>query len=308
MSRGHDTERMHTAVSQESIGGYTILRRICRTASSELFLAGDVRRREEVALKVVLPQLSRDKRVLRHYEHEAKVSAQLDHPNLIKIHDFVQKAERPYLVMRFIVGQTLKTAIYRAAELVVEKGFFWLVRAAEALGYMHARRYVHLDVKPENLLVDEAGNATLIDLALARRIERQGLLDVIRSRISGETVGTRSYMAPEQIANRQLSAATDVYSLGIVIFEMFARRLPLTATDPNAILQLHLKVKPPMLHHVVPQIHPDLSHLVARMLEKAPAARPQNMDTVIDALARIGKPMLGSPVIGSGRDPLRESV
>lgn len=279
----------------ESIGAYAVLRRICRTASSELFLASDRRRREEVALKVVLPALVRDKRVLRHYAKEAELSQTLEHPRLIKVYEFAPNAPRPYLVMRYIHGGTLKTAIYRDPEMIVSKGFRWLVGAAQALGYMHSHGFVHLDVKPENILVDEKGRATVIDLALTERIQRKGFLKSLRQRLSGETHGTRSYMSPEHIEGRDLSAASDIYSLGIVVFEMFARRLPLTASDPNAILQLHLKARPPMLHHVVPQIHPELSMLVAQMLEKVPEARPQTMDTVIEALARIGRPMLGDP-------------
>lgn len=279
-------------MAEESIGSYTILRRICQTASSELFLASDPRRREEVVLKVLLAPQVREKRLLRHYTREAELCQELEHPSLIKVHEFVSGAARPYLVMRFVPGQTLKAAIYRETELVRRRGFHWLVRAAQALGYMHSHGYVHLDVKPENVLVTEKGQATVIDLALARPFGKQGLMDSLKSRFGGETQGTRSYMSPEQITNRALGPTTDIYSFGILIFEMFARRLPLTAADPNAILQLHLKARPPMLHHVVPEIHPDLSNMVARMLEKAPEARPQSMDTVIETLARIGRPML----------------
>jgi eukaryotic-like serine/threonine-protein kinase len=282
-------------VSQESIGGHTLLRRICQTASSDLFVAVDRRRREEVVLKVVLPKLAREKKTLRHYAREVQVCGTMDHPNLTRIYDYVDSAERPYIVMRFIPGQMLKAAIYREADLVRRLGFHWLVRTSQALGHMHSRGYVHLDVKPENVLVTEKGNATLIDLALAQPIGKPGFLRSIKTRLTGETVGTRSYMSPEQITGGALGPPADIYSLGIVIFEMFARRLPLTATDPNAILQLHLKVQPPMLHHVVPEIHPELSQLVARMLEKTPETRPQTMEVVIDTLARIGKPYLAAP-------------
>lgn len=282
-------------VAQESIGGHTILRRICQTASSELFLVADRRRREEVVLKVVLSKFARDKKILKHYARETEVCGAMDHPNLIKIYDYVDNSERPYIVMQFVPGQMLKGAIYRAAEWVRRRGFHWLVRTSQALGHMHSRGFVHLDVKPENILVTEKGNATLIDLALSQPIGKPGLLKSLRTRLTGETAGTRSYMSPEQITGAALGPPTDIYSLGVVIFEMFARRLPLTATDPNAILQMHLKVPPPMLHHVVPEIHPELSQLVARMLEKAPEARPQTMEVVIDALARIGKPYLNVP-------------
>jgi serine/threonine protein kinase len=279
-------------VASEFIGSYSIVRRICHTASSELFLANDPHNHEDVVLKVLLESQVHEKRLLRQYAREAELCEEFEHPSLVKVYRFVSDAPRPYLVMRFIPGQTLKSAIYREAELTCRRGFHWLVRAAQGLGCMHNHGYVHLDVKPENILVTEKGLATVIDLALARPFGKPGLLDSLKSRLSGEAQGTRSYMSPEQISNRPLGPTADIYSLGIITFEMFARRLPLTAADPNAILQLHLKAKPPMLHHVVPEIHPELSNLVARMLEKAPEARPQSMDTVIETLARIGKPML----------------
>ncbi len=278
-------------MTEVTIGGYAILRQICSTATSELFVARDARRRQDVALKVLLPEAVKDKRALRHMAREAEVGMRLEHRNVVEVYRFEPKAERPYLVMRLVRGETLKKTIYRQRELVVKKGFAWVVRAAQGLQHMHERGFVHLDVKPENILVHEGGQATVIDLALARAIGRTGFFSSLKTRLTGETAGTRSYMSPEQIENRDLTPSADIYSLGIVIFEMFARRLPLTATNPDTILQLHLKSTPPMLHQVVPQIHPELSRLVARMLEKDPIARPRRMEAVIDALARIRRPM-----------------
>jgi serine/threonine-protein kinase len=278
---------------QQEIGGYAVKRRLIQTASSEVFVAYDARRRQDVVLKMVLPQFARDKKVLGHYAREAEISADLEHPNLVKVHEFVTHVPRPYLVMNFISGQTLKRAIYRGGELVYEKGFSWLVNAARGLAFMHQHGWVHMDVKPENLLVDDPGNATVIDLAMARMIGPRSFMDNLKWRFRGQTFGTRSYMAPEQIENKPLGPAADIYSFGIVMFETFARRLPLTASDPDAILQLHLKAKPPMLHHVMRDINPGLSQLVARMLEKDPQGRPHSMDMVIDALAKIGKPQEG---------------
>lgn len=287
----------------QNLDSFTILRRISQTAGAEIFLARDPRRKEDVALKVVLPSLAGDKRTLRSFEREFRVGRALQHPNLVRIHDFVANASRPYLVMNFIHGQTLKRSIYRDADSVGKCGFQWIVRAAQALGYMHQQGWVHLDVKPENLLVDNDGSATVIDLALARPVEGGGLFSALKARITGESSvagGTRSYMSPEQIDNRDIGPASDIYSLGIVIFETFARRLPLTASDPDAILAMHRNVKPPMLHHVVSQINPHLSMLVARMLEKKPEARPQSMEAVIESLATIGRPyceaISGNPV------------
>ncbi len=276
-----------------NIDSFTILRRIAQTASCEIFQARDPRRAEDVALKVILPQYARDKRTLRRFQREFEVGQQLQHRNLIKMHEFVTRSARPYLVMNFAAGQTLKRAIYRDHTMVIERGFHWIVRAAQALGYMHQQGWVHLDVKPENLLVEENGGATLIDLALARSTSQTGLLSSIRAKFSGEggAGGTRSYMSPEQIDNRDIGPASDIYSLGIVIFETFAKRLPLTASDPDAILRMHRTVKPPMLHHVVSQINPHLSMLVARMLEKKPQARPQSMEQVVDTLAKIARPL-----------------
>jgi len=274
----------------QTLDGYTLIRRICQTASSEIFLAHDHRRRQDVVLKVVLARLADDKKTLDHLAHEAEISERVDHPNLARIYDFVSRAERPYLVMKYIPGQTLKRVIYRDVDLVGRIGFAWLVRVCQGLGYMHSWGLAHLDIKPENIMVSQEGEATVIDLALAQRTGPKSFWDGLVTRIQGQTMGTRSYIAPEQIENKVLSPATDIYSLGITIFEMYARRLPLTASDPGAILQMHLKMRPPMLHHVVPQVHPDLSRLIARMLEKSPDLRPHSMDVIIEHLARIGRP------------------
>ncbi|NIA21796.1 MAG: protein kinase [Anaerolineaceae bacterium] len=280
------------------LDGYTLIRRLCQTASSEIFLAHDHRRRQDVVLKVVLARLADDRKALNHLAHEAEISERVDHPNLVRIYDFVSRAERPYLVMKFIPGQTLKRVIYRDVDLVGRIGFAWLVRVCQGLGHMHSRGLAHLDIKPENIMVGPKGEATVIDLALAQRTGPKSFWDGLVTRIQGQTMGTRSYIAPEQIENKVLSPATDIYSLGITIFEMYARRLPLTASDPDAILQMHLKMRPPMLHHVVPQVHPDLSRLIARMLEKNPDLRPHSMDVIIEQLARIGRPYEAS---GSGQ-------
>lgn len=274
----------------QTLDGYTLMRLICQTASSEVFLAHDHRRREDVVLKVALPQLAGDKRTLSHFAHEAKVSEALDHPNLVKVYEFVQRAQRPYLVMKLVPGRTLKRVIYRDSDVADRLGFAWMVRACQALGHMHSRGWVHLDIKPENLLVTDTGEAGVIDLALAQLLAPRSFWRSLATRFQGQTMGTRSYIAPEQIENRPVSPATDIYSLGITLFEMYARRLPLTASDPDAILQMHLRTRPPMLHHVVPEVHPDLSRLVARMLEKNPDLRPHSTDVVIEQLARIGRP------------------
>ncbi|MBN2583897.1 MAG: serine/threonine protein kinase, partial [Planctomycetes bacterium] len=250
----------------QTLDGYTLMRRICQTASSEIFLAHDHRRREDVVLKVVLPQLAADKKTLSHFAHEAEVSARLEHPNLVKVYDFVRRAERPYLVMKLVPGRTLKRVIYRDSDVADRLGFAWIVRTCQALGHMHRSGWVHLDIKPENILVTDTGDAGVIDLALAQRIAPKGFWGSLVTKLQGQAMGTRSYIAPEQIENRAVGPGTDIYSLGITMFEMYARRLPLTASDPEAILQMHLKTRPPMLHHVVPEVHPDLSRLVGRML------------------------------------------
>jgi serine/threonine-protein kinase len=192
--------------------------------------------------------------------------------------------------MRLVPGRTLKRVIYRDSDVADRLGFAWLVRVCQALGHMHSQGWVHLDIKPENILVTDAGGAGVIDLALAQPMAPRGFWGSLVTRLQGQTMGTRSYIAPEQIENRPVSPATDIYSLGITIFEMYARRLPLTASDPDAILQMHLRTRPPMLHHVVPEVHPDLSRLVGRMLDKNPDLRPHSTDAVIEQLARIGRP------------------
>jgi serine/threonine protein kinase len=228
------------------------------------------------ALKQLLESRSADPDERKAFEHEAKIGMELSHPNLIRVYEYIkEKKERPYFVMELFPSQHLRLPIGRPKvyPLPGERKHRVVEQIAGALAYMHDKGWVHRDIKPENILFNKAGEARLIDYALALRI-KSGL-----SKLFGKVKcqGTRSYMSPEQIRCVAPTPTSDIYSLGITCYELACGRQPFRANSETELLTKHLKEVPvpPTLHN--PEITNDFSELVLKMIRKRPSERVQTL-------------------------------
>jgi serine/threonine-protein kinase len=239
---------------------------------------------EDVAIKVLSAHHANASKKIKDFRNEAKIITQLKHPGIIKIIKFVDVSPQPYVIMEYFNSENLKFALLNMPDRIRGKEFRILKDIAEALHAMHQQGVVHLDVKPENVLISATSGIRLIDFSIAQsswgRMFKFG---------KANWGGTPAYMAPEQIRGEAISPATDQYAFGILAYELFAKRTPFLASTQNALLEKHLSEPVPPLKKLLPKTPPDVDRVLLRMLEKDPAARWPDMAAVIYELGKLSE-------------------
>jgi len=226
------------------------------------------------ALKLLLPECAHEAEHRKYIDTEAKVGRLLQHPKIIKIFDYFPDKDDPHFVMELFTGNNLKQRLMRKSDIVTQHAPFIIEQSAEALAYMHDKGWLHKDIKPDNILVNGAGEVRLIDFALAEKIKSR--LARLFSR-RGSVKGTRSYMSPEQIRGELLDERADVYSFGCMMFEILAGRPPFRADSPKALLEKHLYEKVRTPRSANNALTPEIDDLIIRMLQKNKKDRFENM-------------------------------
>jgi serine/threonine protein kinase len=246
--------------------------------TSQVFEAMHDGERQRYAVKFLLPDLCRDKEQIGYMKNEHLVGTALDNRRIIKVREMGSFEGGPYLVLEFYPHPNLKFYIQQTPEVLLPKLSQVIEQAAEALVYLHAKGWIHRDIKPDNFLVSAEGEVKLIDFALAQK--RKGGLSALfggKQKIQG----TRSYMSPEQIRGQPLDARADVYSFGCTLHELISGKCPFTGSDTQDLLNKHLRSIPPSLVVSNKNVTPEFAGLVQRMLAKKPADRPESMDTFL---------------------------
>jgi serine/threonine-protein kinase len=230
------------------------------------------------ALKLLLPEHVHNDSQRYFLFHEAEVGRQVTHPKIIKILSLVKDKDLPYMIMEFFPSSNVKLRLMRKDPLVREKARQIIEQAATALAYMHEKKWVHRDVKPDNILVNGSGEVRLIDFALAKRMSKGGFSLFKRKE---KAQGTRSYMSPEQIRGADLDGRADIYSFGATVYEMVAGRPPFRAASPGDLLNKQIFEKPTSPAFYNPDVTEDLASLTLRMLSKKREERPRDFLEVL---------------------------
>jgi serine/threonine-protein kinase len=288
-------------------GRYLILRELGSGGMGVVYLCEDTELGRQVAVKTLVRSWRSSKDVVSMFLSEARALAGLDHPGLVRVHDVLAEDEAgervPYLVMEYIKGSSLESLISERA-LPLSEALRLLAEVADALAYCHGRGLLHRDVKPANILVtaadaveraDALRHAKLIDFGIARS------LSTLAQR-GTELRGTPAYMAPEQVLGARLSPATDLYALGVTIFEAVSGELPFTEGE---VMAQHVYGKPPSLRQKAPGIPRSLERLVMRCLAKEPSERPADCAELRDALLRIVDELVPSEQLATRLSPVR---
>jgi tRNA A-37 threonylcarbamoyl transferase component Bud32 len=249
------------------VDSYTIEAEIGQGGMARVFRARQTSLNRTVALKVLAPELARDALFVQRFRQEAMIAAALEHPNIAPIYDVGQADGESYIAMRFIPGRSLADVLRQEGRLSLERAQRILEQVANALDYAHSRGVVHRDLKPANIILDSNDQAVLVDFGIARAADSAQLTRV------GQVPGTPGYMSPEQVRGEAVDYRTDLYSLGILAFELLSGRTPFNPDSEVAVLHQHVYDPPPPLRALRPELPDSTDRAVRRMLAKRPEDR-----------------------------------
>lgn len=265
-------------------GRYVLEERIAAGGMGSVFAATDERLGRRVAVKLLRDELADDPRFVERFRREARAVAALSHPNIANVFDYGEDDEHHYIVMEYVDGRDLARLMREQEPFAPERAALIVADACEALGHAHAAGVVHRDVKPANIMLDSNGRVKVTDFGIARAAGDSTLT------ATGSVLGTAHYLSPEQASGSALGPPSDLYSMGVVLYELLTGVLPFTGDSPIAIAMSHVSDKMPAPSSVNPDVPPSLDEIVAIATAKDPAGRYPSAAQMAAELRGIARP------------------
>jgi serine/threonine-protein kinase len=260
-------------------GRYRLEAKLGSGGMSTVYLARDQTLDRQVAVKVMHREMSEQADQLERFRQEARSVAKLSHPNVVSVIDAGEDGGHPYIVFEYVDGETLKQRIGRNGALDTQEAIAYAIEIARGLSIAHARNMVHRDIKPQNILIDAEGRAKLTDFGISRQLEQDGMT------ATGRVLGTTDYVAPEQAMGRKVDPRTDIYSLGVVLYEMLVGQVPFAADSQVGVAMKHVNEELPDVQRRRPEVSAAVALVVERATAKNPAERYQQVGEMIDDLS-----------------------
>jgi serine/threonine-protein kinase len=264
-------------------GRYEIVRRIARGGMADVYLARDQLLDRRVALKMLFPELSTDEAFVERFRREAQAAANLSHPNIVSVYDWGEEAGTYFIVMEFVNGKPLSQIIKTEGALLPDRAADIGAEVAAALGFAHRNGVVHRDVKPGNVLIDGEGRVKVADFGIARALTSTTGESLTQT---GAVMGTATYFSPEQAQGYGVDARSDIYSLGIVLYEMVTGRPPFSGDNPVTVAYKHVRELPVPPRDANPAIPPAFEAIVLQAMAKDPGQRYQTAEELRADLLR----------------------
>ncbi len=287
-----------TFTSGENVGPYRVIEQLGSGGMATVFKAYHASLDRYVAIKVLHPAFKADPQFFERFKREARIVANLEHPNIIPVYDFNEHNGEPYLVMRFVEGDTLKPQM--KGQPMPAKDILQLMRpVCQALNYAHNQGVLHRDIKPSNIMVTSDGSIFITDFGLARMVQAG------ESTLSQDMmVGTPQYISPEQAQGMsELDGRTDIYSLGVVLFEMLTGRVPFHADTPFATVHDHIYTPLPLPSSINPDIDPAVERMLLKALSKEPEDRFATAADLLESLeGTLGAKIASAPTVVAAPD------
>jgi hypothetical protein len=257
---------------------YELMEQIGRGGMGTVYKARDRETDEIIALKVLNSDIATDHRIIDRFKTEMRLARKVTHKNVCRIYDLNRVGDKTYITMEFVEGESLRRVLNRLGGLTVRKGTEVIRQLCEGLREAHAAGIIHRDLKPENIMVDQAGNVKVMDFGIARLLSSQ-------QTATGGISGTPAYMSPEQAEGRTLDVRSDIYSLGLIMYEIFTGRIAFSGDTPIAVALKQVRETPPTPRSVEPSLSPELEQIILRCLEKNPDKRFRSLGEIEAALS-----------------------
>jgi len=266
-------------IGTELSGRYKLEAKLGSGGMSTVYLARDRTLDRQVAVKVMHREMSEQADQLQRFRQEARAVAKLSHPNVVAVIDAGEDGGHPYIVFEYVQGETLKQRINRVGALEAQEALAYAIEIARGLTVAHARNMVHRDIKPQNVLIDAEGRAKLTDFGISRQLEQDGMT------ATGRVLGTTDYVSPEQAMGHAVDQRSDIYSLGVVLYEMLTGQVPFQADSQVGVAMKHVNEEMPDVQQRRPELSAAAALVVERATTKDPDERYQSAGELIDDLS-----------------------
>ena len=261
-------------------GRYKVLSRLGAGGMADVYLAEDQQLGRKIALKLLHRRFAEDPGFVERFRREAQAAAGLQHPNVVSVYDRGVYDDTYYIAMEYLPGRTLKQLIRQEAPIDPIRAIEITVQILKAARFAHRRGVIHRDLKPHNVIVDEADHAKVTDFGIARA----GASDMTET---GSIMGTAQYLSPEQAQGHAVSAGSDLYSVGVILYELVTGRVPFDAEAAVTIAIKHVSEAPVPPRAINPRVPPELEQVILWAMNKNPGDRPTDADQFIQALEQV---------------------
>jgi len=279
------TPNLELGVGSTFADRYHIIEELGKGGMGTVYKARDINVDENVALKILNPEISSDEQTIKRFRNELKLTRKISHRNICRVYDLSEYEGIHYISMEYVSGEDLKSLIHRIGQLTIGKALIIARQVCEGLAEAHRLGVIHRDLKPQNVMIDREGNAKIMDFGIARSVKSKGITE------EGLIMGTPEYMSPEQVEGKDVDQRSDIYSLGIILYEMLTGRIPFEGKTPLSVAVKQKSEKPLDPRRINSQIPDRISRLILKCLEKKPEERYQDVNGLLKEIKDIEKQM-----------------
>jgi len=280
------TETLKTPIKELTTGStfagrYEIIEELGKGGMGKIYKVFDTKIKEKIALKLIKPEIASDRETIERFSNELRLSRRISHRNVCRMFDLGEAEGDHFITMEYVSGEDLKSFLHRVGQLPVGKAISISKQVCDGLAEAHRLGVVHRDLKPSNVMIDKDGNARIMDFGIARSVSARGITG------AGVIIGTPEYMSPEQVEGKETDPRSDIYSLGVILYEMITGRLPFEGDTALSIAVKHKTEIPRDPREFNRQIPEELSRLILKCMEKEKERRYQRVDEILSALVTI---------------------